>query len=105
MTSLRIEQIVDKHCIPLSTLDLNTQGTQEEDIEFHILSHLGDGVILKNRAQNRGVLALNLVARAHIGIVAKRHIPRLVLLHCKRKTNNAVAEHIKTCGFEVEGEM
>ena len=104
MTRLGIEQIVHNHRIPLCTLDLDTQSTQEEDIELHILSHLRNALALEDRAQNRGILRLDVIARAHIGIVTEWHIPRLVLTHRKRESHNAVAKHIESRGLDIEAE-
>ena len=78
VSRLGIEQVVQQHSIPLHTLNLYAQRTKEQDIELHILSHLGNALILENRSQNRGILRLNIVARSHISVVSKRDIPRLM---------------------------
>ena len=104
MSRFAIKQIVKYHRVKLLALDRNAERTKEEDIKLHILSHLRNLLVLEQRAQNRGIVALNLVAVALVCAVAKWDIPRLVRLYRQREANNSVAKDVEARGLNIKAE-
>ena len=88
---------MQNHGVNLAATNLYAQPLEYHHVKFHVLRHLRDAGILKQRTHSLGKGG---------GVLGRKaHIPCLVRLHGKRHAHYAVAEHVKPCGLGVKANL